>query len=852
MAFALLIAVVVGALLFPERFILFNASFVDYTDSMLSYAGAFYVTNSLLHGGIQLWDRFDQMPLTFFQLNFAMYKFSNVLTALLYAPLSLFSKEPAHLFHSLFSAVFIYSALCVRIVSVYLLLSLFVRQRWILIFATVYGAAVLVPQFMMGVSTNIIYSLFPLMMYSLLRFIDALEFDHLILFVAIWAYCVATDLFCGLGYLYQALHFIVLPSMVWAGWRHKGKLNDVLKRWTKAHTKKTVLVVVLAALMIAPTVYLIKTNYHDYEFGMDNSRMKNPFSVSAYFTRPAAWAPQNDFLKRSLDFTENLWALSWMYIGAGAIFFTLLGFFAMKDSRKWILGAALLLFFFINSPRDAGGLSALAHWINALTNPLKFLPRSFHMSCALLLPFVILPLAAAGFSWFWERFIEQKKEGQQNDFPLRLAAWLFLIIGICVYASLPLAAKNHLLICTGAIVFIWVIRTWVHGRMGRIIAVMALALLFAADGWGMSRYVRGLLDTVLTTPRRVLTRGDVGLVNLDYQNPRILPVREYYALSLHKQEDTYLFSSGANMPGLVFRYTNHLRYYQPISNYLPRHAAFSKWVDDKGAMLYYLQQDPRMMFLASTAVNNGGDNFQTVLARGLARSVAVIEGNKNLPDIVPDLPALDPTVNELKQISIPWSEVNFKRQGNFKIGSFAMPKDLARYYASTFLTPDERLFHLEHNGAAFKTAQGNLVVPMAFDVNNARDGWVSFAVLKDFSASGEGLTFAYPIRPKTGMTDVVTNTMDDFGFVYTADRDGWLIVHQPFDTKWKVYLDGKKTDFYKANKSFIGIPIAQGQHTVLLRYWPHTPVRFLLGISIIVSVLFLFWILKSAVRSLVK
>ncbi|MBI4309926.1 MAG: hypothetical protein HY591_06305, partial [Candidatus Omnitrophica bacterium] len=129
----LVLCYALGAVLFPERFVHFNVTFVDYTDSLLSYAGAFYVTNALMHGGIQLWDRYDQMPMAFFHLNFAMYKISNVLTAFFYALCSSFTDKPAQFFHSLFSFMFIFCALCVRVVSVYLLLSLFVRRRWILI-----------------------------------------------------------------------------------------------------------------------------------------------------------------------------------------------------------------------------------------------------------------------------------------------------------------------------------------------------------------------------------------------------------------------------------------------------------------------------------------------------------------------------------------------------------------------------------------------------------------------------------------------------------------------------------------------------------------------------------------------
>ena len=67
--------------------------------------------------------------------------------------------------------------------------------------------------------------------------------------------------------------------------------------------------------------------------------------------------------------------------------------------------------------------------------------------------------------------------------------------------------------------------------------------------------------------------------------------------------------------------------------------------------------------------------------------------------------------------------------------------------------------------------------------------------------------------------------MDDFGFIYQAPYDGWLVMHQPFDPKWKLSVDGKPAVFYKTNKSFIGFSLSKGRHAVLLRYWPGTPKR---------------------------
>lgn len=808
---AIAIGYVIGIIILPQRFWWFNTTFVDYSDSLLSYAGAFYVTNGLLHGGIQLWDRYDQMPMTFFYLNFAMYKFSNVMTALIYIPLSWFSDSPAKLFQMVFSFVFIFSAMCVRAVGVYLLLSLFVKKRWILIAGTAYGIVMLSPQFLMGLSTNIIYSLFPLMMYFLLRFFDEFQFRHLFWFLGVWTYCISTDLFCGLGYLYQGTHFVILPGLVWMAFKHKEKLKD-FKQWLKPkreHLIKLGMLLLLTLVMVGPGLYMIKEHKADYEFGLEQSRMKSPFSIKQYFARPAGWSPQGEFFTRMVDHTENLWSLNWLYVGGVALFFTLFGLSAIKDSRKWILFAAIVLFFAINCPRDANGIGAIGHWINALTNPLKFLPRSYHMSCSLLLPFLILPLCVAGF----ERFLDNKK-----DLSLRVAWALFFGVGVMVYGIIPLEAKKTLLIMTGLLLILSLI------PKNKWLTTTLLIMLFTVDAWAMSQYLQGMTKTILVEPRPILARPDLGFVSMENQNPNILPIRYFSSLQQHSGVDTYLFESCTNMPGLMFRYTNFLRYYQRINNYLPRHISFATWVNDQGYMHNYVQQNPAMMYLT-----NKVDVDEK--ARTLNVSATLEQ----------------PTI-ELKRIVVDANHITYKKQKAYVLASFKMPGDLPLTHATNILSPDERLFALAVNGKPYIPAQGSLVVPETFDVNNVRNGFVSVALPISVAPKEVSLEFTYPKPSEVGLTGVFLNHMDSFGFTYNATMDGWLIMHEPYDNKWKVWIDDNPTTMYKSQGGFMAVKVTKGEHRIVLKYWPNHPVRWFLGLSIIISMVSLFWILWAAVR----
>ena len=840
-----IVSYALGAILFPERFIQFNATFVDYTDSMLSYAGAFYITNALLHGGVQLFDRFDQMPMTFFHLNFAMYKITNVLTALVYALCLPFVKWPAQFFHFLFSFIFISATLMIRIISVYALLSIFVSGRWMRIGATVWVSLVMSAPFMMGLSTNIIYSLFPLFLYYLLTFVRDFRSKDFLMMLFVWAYCIGTDVFCGLGYLYQAMHFVILPAIGYVViCRRKQGLQWIKSIWHKNMAIKVGGIGLTLLLMIGPTVLLALSNWKDYEFGLDNSRMQNPLSISQYFARPAAWAPQGDFLMRSFDFTENLWSLSWVYLGGFTIFLICLGMVAIKDRRKWILIAAAILFFYINCPRSSAGLGGLAHWINALTNPLKFLPRSYHMSCALLLPFVLAPLGAAGMQWIWQ-------QRNKDNVVFKMAIGLFFICASAVFMQLPMDVKKLLALQGMGVLAVWMLCTWQGRRPAFRFAVMGmLVLLLASDAWGASRYVRGLLDTVLTTPRPILARPELGLVNMDYQNPAILPWRHNFSLMTYQDKDIFLFESSANMPGIVFRYTNLTRYYQPVSNYLPRHKSFAQWHRDGGVMFYYAQKRPQMIFMAPYAVSAGEDIFRQVLLKGLGRDVAVIEGapglSRQIPDVVPS--AEEPLA--LKGLLVLKEKIQWEMKGKLRIGMFKVPADLSFDEASTFLTSDQDRLSLvveAKKNKPFVAAQGDLVVPMTFDVNNMRTGWVCFSLAIDQEIP-EKLVLMYPPAAGAQWGGLYKNTMDEIGFTYTAKQKGWLIIHEPYDVKWKVRVAGKSTDFYTANNRFMGTPITHARHQLELSSWPHTPLRWMLAVSVLISAAALFFILQQAGR----
>jgi hypothetical protein len=164
---------------------------------------------------------------------------------------------------------------------------------------------------------------------------------------------------------------------------------------------------------------------------------------------------------------------------------------------------------------------------------------------------------------------------------------------------------------------------------------------------------------------------------------------------------------------------------------------------------------------------------------------------------------------------------------------WALPKDFPRYISTSLFTPDVYLWHLNIGPKQFVPAQGDLVAPMTFDVNNVRDGYVT-VLLPDNEPIGKDVIALHTWTP-ADLVDVWHNTDDQFGITYHASRDGWWVIHMPFDPKWQLYIDGKRTAISKINRYFIGAPLSAGEHKILLTYWPDSPLRPLIILSVLTA-----------------
>ena len=331
-----------------------------------------------------------------------------------------------------------------------------------------------------------------------------------------------------------------------------------------------------------------------------------------------------------------------------------------------------------------------------------------------------------------------------------------------------------------------------------------------------------------------------GTVGLDYHNPKIFPFvgqSDMYPV----EAQSYLWTirdMSLNYNGVINRATEFL----PIDNYSPRHISYQGWLNDP-LMKDYLAQNSKLFFFSKYAVYDRPGVFEDIIHRHLASDVIMVEGKEasvmaRIPyQIKPFSNGEDQWSSISKVIDDTWPNWDFK--DDMAIWDFPLDGNIPNYLATNILAIDHwvRFFIQTADGKYIELspAQGQLIRPMTFDAQNIKEGKVFVALPANTSFVGFKGILLIKTRDASGITSVWRHHSDETGINFLASCEGWMSIQYPYDPKWQVELDGKKIPFYRVNKSFIGFPITQGEHKILVRYWPDSWLRWGLPLSIFMT-----------------
>ncbi len=829
------------ALLFPETFLQGKSSFTVWSDYLIDYQSTFALTGFFYQGGLQLWDFFGQLPHVYFWVTHGMFRLPNVLTALVYVLFSPFAHNSAVFFNRVFALVYIGSLLCIRTIGIFLLLRRLTDDRWILRIATVAFALLFCkPAFLLG---TFYQSFYPLLMYFILSFFLTwrLIYAGMALLFLLLSFSQGIIHTC---YLYLGINMFLVscciysvltqPSLISRGRQFFIKKAKVLSKGAWALWG-------LAIIILGPYAYMQIFWLKDVNFGLDHSRLSSMWSATHYFHRLMLdQSPPADFFRRMIDFTFMPGRS--FFMGYMMFFLSGLGMTMSRDRRKWIFIMAAILVWFLNFPREGVSIGLVGHWVNVLSNPLKVMVRSYQTAINSVIGYLLMPLVVMGLGVL-------KDLGRRDPLLLkRLRGFLiFMVIyAVNAWSYQPGIVRIYFILSmavslAGMALLILGPRRGFLRRMAMALFIGLMGMDMAISTWQMRNYIA---ENCPVRPHFLeALPPQAGLVGIDFHNPKIFPFTnqtEIYPLYVQ----SYLWTvrdMSLNYNSVINRQTM----LTPIDNYSPRHVSFLGWPQDP-LMGDYVSENNKLFFFARYAVQQRPGIFETIIRQHLAQDVMMVDGHELsvLADIPPSIAS--PRGNDqwfaisedIKDDYYGWSYKHDRM-----IWESTFEGHIPDYFATNIFTRDPWVrFFLQSPDQKYMElapAQGQLLRPMTFDVQNIKEGKVFAALPANTSFVGYRAVLFLKTRDASGITSVWLHHSDDTGINFQAPADGWLGIQYPYDPKWQIDMDGKPVDFYRVNKSFMGLPVRKGEHKILIRYWPHCWLRWGLPLSIGLT-LFLF------------
>jgi hypothetical protein len=837
------VSALLSSLIYSEVFFTFKTSFILWYDYVVEYFMTFILTTYFYQGGIQLWDVYGQMPMDFNFVTMGMFKFQNIVTAILFYIFAPFADHTGEMYHRVFAWGNLMSHLFLRVAGIFLLLQCFTKNKWVIAIGTVLFAVFFSqPAFLWG---TFMLSFFPLLLYFTIRFVKEFRWRYLIGLMLMYV-IVAGNGLIYLGATHLGMHFFILSCIAWVACFNRQGFKRFLSDCNKSCVEKHIRVIILLAfaiiIVVGPYLCMLSQGLNDVSFGASESRISQPFNPDFYFKKLSlGLADSKNFIAHTLNFME--YDKPMLFFGWMIYIFALVGIVFSRNTLKWVFGLSIVFLWLINHPRQELSIGLIGHWINALTNPLKSIPRSYLVASYTIMSYLLMPLAVLGI----ESLISMHREKTWD-----VRRWSIFLSAILIFAifgtlALPQVVRNQLLfsalILSAAVV--WALfKSTLSAR--RILVVVLTFFTLVDISLVIYQSKKRFGTDCLRKPAVFETLATHGAIDYDAQNPMIMPWREY-AMNEYTGVDGLILWP---LPGLTSNYyhtINHALNFEKPDGHFPRHAAFDSWTSkDNLSMHVYLDQNKRILSRMPQAVAASDDAFEELGGRGVLADVAVIEdpsGRLNLPANVSDIQKKsDESIrfNEVSGLTSDWVKgFTYRTSGDLILFSFKLPPDFPTHLATTWFTEDTKYlrFSAEHpqkGWIEFTHSQGPLIKPYTFDVQNIHAGRLTAAFPKNDFYAGK-FKFLYAVDKNEGVIRVWRKEHDDLGLTYRAAGDGWCVLHFPYTKKWRIIVDGKPVAYYKANKSFIGFPIKAGDHKILIQYRPGSFLRIALLWSAVVT-----------------
>jgi hypothetical protein len=845
LALAIIINFILAALLYPEVFVRVDLRMVQGHETCGTMQYVFYLIGQFYQGGIQLFNPYDLFNTSFTQLSIGLYTPVNFLIAGGYILLSPFTDHPAEFFHHWYVVAYYGFGLLLRTFGTYILASYMTKSRLTAFLTTIlvncFCAITLIH--MGGLCIASVYNYLPLLMFCLVYYWDTRYLKAIVAAILVFILAVNNSMYVGLGYFYQTLHLFLFDMLViWLLFQRRKGIPFLKDRF---HWKTAAKTMLAAALIFLPVIWWTLSLNSDFEaagsgIGSTSGRFHRIFNPAAMMHDTSRFfIPFDQVFKTAYDFTFNGWYMSGAFLGVAIMVLVLIGLVLAKHSYKFVFISAAVMMAFLNIPSTKGGWMMWAHWLDTITNPFCFLVRSFHYSVLLWYLTMAVPLCLG-----IKACIALIKKDTKSIYADRVK--ILVVILACFMAAsfvlpdvrLKMYAVSVLALFIGFLILMS--GKWTLPKRN-VIAALFVVLIFVIEFFALHTYINtksvdmnwAYWDGLRVKPRVHAPMYTAQPMVLDYQNPKITPFRFYYRTDA--QVVFPLISEFQGMFGDFYRYIPMaLRLERPASMYIPRLKVF-KDIDQNEHIQEYIRRDARVMYVADAAIAPDKNVYEQILKFNLDRRVVEAEGAyaEKLQKYT-DLKLSSPVPPKFRRFEYNFklSQAAVKKKSAGKEYQWKLPKDFPMYLSTAVFTPDVQLWQVKAGEDVLVPAQGALVSPKTFDVNNVRDGYLTILMPKDAAVTEDvNLLVFTPAE----VINVWKFTHDELGLTYQVDKDGWWVMHMPYDPKWELYIDGKKTPIAKINGYFIGAPVTSGEHQIYLTYWPNSPLRFLIILSVLTA-----------------
>ncbi|SME98885.1 membrane protein YfhO [Tistlia consotensis] len=887
-------SMLVMALVYPDMLVSAQVRFTAGHDGAVPFQSAWLHAGYFLRGGVQLWNRLDQVNHAYLHLSLGFQGLAPIVEGWLFSLFGGAVARPGEVFQHFHPVAFFTLAALFRTAGGLALLSLYPVPRWARLLTLLLANTLLSVQTWSGVIAGFLFSLLPLVLYFLILFFRRVSLATALWVVLALGLAFAQAPLLAVGYFYLPVHFFLLSTLVAFGWwRWRGRHRDGPGAQVAAPPSgwrgTAPLLIGCAALAVVLALdldylHLLTRTFFIADSGLSGSqgRFDQIFAPLSYMTKPPPGPDIGDLFAHVLDFTENRWWLSWPFIGAGCLGLALIGLTHGRHRERWLYAATLLLLVLAQAPRNWTSVGLPAHLITAFTDPFAFLIAHTHMSMMLMPFFLIVPIGL-GLAALWRR-AGQGEAPQGEGAADGVAAMLLAAGALAALLMLPTAAA-----ATAAAIFLALLLCLMAPRIavlsrGPRLKRLALAVPLAAaagDLCGYSVY----LKQVPYTGDRILPRSFEGLetadgprinpVVVDYQNPATL----VFPLHLRVEPPPTTPSTDPGFPSKNAVYFYAPTYAAAFFNtvfmerqfvrphlYEIRHIRYAQAGDyvgqpddrpaDDKAIAPLLKGDDRALFFAPVAVSAERLGPAALLAAGAARWAVSLEdpGGGAVPGTLaalPDGPPLPPQSARQQSYSLALGDAVAERrrepalaaEGSFTEYDFPLPKGFPGYMATSLFSADRRELRLFAGDRELAPAQGYLIRPFTFDVRNVATDRLVVALPPGLPA---GTALRLVVRLDGFLDDVKPNRNDTTGLEVEAPADGWLVWRNPWEDGWQATLDGRPAPVYIADRTAMAVQVPAGRHKVVFAYKPKGWTRRLVEAHLVASPLLALVVLGMA------